>query len=177
MVLEFLGLAGRRSNESRSVAQKQRVIFPKLTRLIISDMQGWEEWIIPFHQDRMLMPSLRDLSLYACPRLRTLPDVTKFTSLKFLRLSYLDSLVECREETIPNKKYEEEDLKYVLRRLQIEDCPKLSIVPQYMSSPLLEELILKGDVGVLSTNESSAKSVTVENSLTIMPWSWPLIQR
>ncbi|KAG1368547.1 disease resistance protein RGA2 [Cocos nucifera] len=50
--------------------------FPKLTKLIFEDMDNWEEWEWEVKDDDRLMalPNLKELTLFECGKLRSLPS-------------------------------------------------------------------------------------------------------
>ncbi|KAL5725109.1 hypothetical protein ACHQM5_008289 [Ranunculus cassubicifolius] len=122
----------RISNDDESMPQ---VLFPKLTKLHISCMDKLEEWSVPLGEN-MMMPCLRRLEIWACPRLRVLPDLTNFKSLVTLKLRQLDSW---------DGQKEEEEIDFVpscFTKLWIKECPKLIEVPSYLFSPWLKELYI-----------------------------------
>lgn len=61
--------------------------FPKLQKLLLSELEEWEEWIVK--QDSM--PRLHSLIIRRCGKLKMLPDLRVISSLKELRLSVTES--------------------------------------------------------------------------------------
>ncbi|KAK3217879.1 hypothetical protein Dsin_011849 [Dipteronia sinensis] len=78
---EFVGIEISSSSSSPSL-----IAFPKLKTLIFSSMKYWEEWEYKITAgDNTIMPSLSDLSIRYCPKLKSLPDhILHATTLKKL---------------------------------------------------------------------------------------------
>ncbi|KAL5711427.1 hypothetical protein ACHQM5_021885 [Ranunculus cassubicifolius] len=176
--LEFLGIVERKGSVNH------QGIFPKLERLVLHKLGEWEEWVLP---DGLIMPCLREFELVGCPNLKALAGIGNFYSLENLLVRNMGALAEWSEVNVmaPAK----------LKTVIIDDCPKLTLIPDYIFSPalrdlniggcpqltesgvclppLLEKLYLIGDVGIFSkslpVNRSSQNSNYYSNlkSLTI----------
>ncbi|PIA64451.1 hypothetical protein AQUCO_00100141v1, partial [Aquilegia coerulea] len=164
---EFFGLADVGTGEEEALYTQ--VVFPKLRKLKFYNMEEWEEWASPFHSNRVTMPCLRDLTLVGCPKLRNSLNLLGLKSLEILHLHGLDSMAQWEDGEVPGKGG---DINSCLREVVIAFCPKLKLVPRYMFShtlrhlwitqcpelrgmqpcipPLLESLVFRGDLGVLS---------------------------
>ncbi|PIA64449.1 hypothetical protein AQUCO_00100139v1 [Aquilegia coerulea] len=130
--LGFLGTAETKDNGGLPV---QEVRFPSLKKLMLSKMEEWEEWNLPLEKDRVIMPCLGQLELVSCPKLRAIPDLAKFDSLKSLSLRNLDSVEEWEEQDMfISKKY--------LHQLTIVSCPRLNGIPGCMFSHALRNLYI-----------------------------------
>ncbi|PIA27067.1 hypothetical protein AQUCO_08300037v1 [Aquilegia coerulea] len=157
--LEFLGISDEEygltqvngsEEEGSSSFRKPVILFPRLTKLEISFMEEWEDWILPFQKDRQVMPCLHTLILESCQKLRALLDLAVFLSLENLCLGGFNG-VEWKER---------EDIKLpCLCDLTLRKCPSLHAIPRYFCKelkgmqpclpPLLESLGLR-KAGVFS---------------------------
>lgn len=81
------------SSGSGSGRAGARYAFPKLETLGFLDMPDLQEWI-NWDKGTQAMPCLKDLCLYRCPQLMSLPEglLLHATSLTKLRIGYADSL-------------------------------------------------------------------------------------
>ncbi|KAL5719097.1 hypothetical protein ACHQM5_011922 [Ranunculus cassubicifolius] len=123
------------SDYDESMPQEDQLLFPKLTKLRMRYMAKLEEWSVPLEkfEANTIMPSLRNLRIEACRRLRVLPDLTKFKSLVSLKLNELDSWDQIeRLDSMPSN----------FTKLSIWWCPKLIEVPSYLFSPWLKRLTI-----------------------------------
>ncbi|KAF6166522.1 hypothetical protein GIB67_005384 [Kingdonia uniflora] len=97
MGIEVLGVLNADSSAAPVIA------FPNLKKLIIDDMNHWEEWVIKTTVNITLMPLLQTLSIGSCPLLKSLPcqilsssslrEMT-ITSCPHLEVSYLPPFLE-----------------------------------------------------------------------------------
>ncbi|KAK9217868.1 hypothetical protein WN943_006498 [Citrus x changshan-huyou] len=128
---EFLGIEGSSEDDPSSSSSSSSVIaFPKLKSLHIGAMEELEEWNyrITRKENISIMPRLSSLTIWYCPRLRVLPDyLFQSTTLQKLSISYcpimeeLRILEDHRTTDIPR-----------LSSLEIEYCPKLKVLPDYL---------------------------------------------
>ncbi|KAL5711151.1 hypothetical protein ACHQM5_021641 [Ranunculus cassubicifolius] len=135
---QFMGI----SNHDESIPQ---VLFSKLTKLRMSYMDKLEEWSVPLekYEANTMMPSLTDLNIEDCPRLRVLPDLTKFKSLVSLELNGLGSWETEEKGKERGEQIERLDsMPSCFTKLSIYWCPKLLEVPTYLFSPWLKELTI-----------------------------------
>ncbi|KAL5731240.1 hypothetical protein ACHQM5_003988 [Ranunculus cassubicifolius] len=66
--------------------------FPKLKKLLISNLEKLEEWDLQISKDANIMSSLCQLRLSGCPMLQALPGLGKLKSLEILEIYDLSSL-------------------------------------------------------------------------------------
>ncbi|KAL5708272.1 hypothetical protein ACHQM5_019087 [Ranunculus cassubicifolius] len=104
------------SNHDESMPQEDQVLFPKLWKLYIFGMDKLEEWSVPlersFGMDKLY------LTIQKCPRMRVLPDLTKFKSLVYLVLYF---------NNCESLDFELKELQHftMLQQLRINTCPVL----------------------------------------------------
>ncbi|KAF6175311.1 hypothetical protein GIB67_021816 [Kingdonia uniflora] len=75
------------------------LVFPKLRKLLMSDMENWEEWVMRTTEGITIMPCLQTLEIMNCPMLKSLPHQILSDSLREL------SITDCpvlRITCIPN---------------------------------------------------------------------------
>ncbi|KAF6176876.1 hypothetical protein GIB67_007974 [Kingdonia uniflora] len=66
-------------------ASSTTVAYPNLKELIIREMKHWEEWVMETSsEDINVMPLLRDLHIYDCPVLKSMPHQILSQSVKIL---------------------------------------------------------------------------------------------
>ncbi|XP_024039272.1 disease resistance protein RGA2-like [Citrus clementina] len=139
---EFLGIEESSEDEpSSSSASSSVTAFPKLKSLKIWDMEELEEWNyrITRKENISIMPRLSSLTIWSCPRLKVLPNcLLQTTALQELSICYCDLLEELpiledrRRTDIPR-----------LSSLEIEYCPKLKVLPDYLlQTTTLQELTI-----------------------------------
>ncbi|KAF6152271.1 hypothetical protein GIB67_005925 [Kingdonia uniflora] len=76
-------------------ASSTTVAYPNLKELTISNMKHWEEWVMETSSENInVMPLLRDLYIYDCPVLKSVPHQILSHSLRKLFIS------DCPELTI-----------------------------------------------------------------------------
>ncbi|XP_010941891.1 putative disease resistance protein RGA4 [Elaeis guineensis] len=88
---EFLG--------SRDQGGRIQISFPKLTTLMFFNMDNWEEWEWEVKDDDRLtaLPNLKQLTLFSCPKLRSLPSglvhyATALTKLEIRKCGSLKAI-------------------------------------------------------------------------------------
>ncbi|XP_038970787.1 putative disease resistance protein RGA3 [Phoenix dactylifera] len=133
---EFLVLAGASAG-----GRKTDSCFPKLEELGFENMTNWEEWWWRLeeedNQTTPLLPSLKELHIYNCPKLRSLPEslLCHATALKELRIRRAHSLREIQNlpsltELIlySNSSLERASNFPRLKHLDVYDCEELKVV-------------------------------------------------
>nr|XP_010914606.2 putative disease resistance protein RGA3 [Elaeis guineensis] len=133
---EFLLLAsGRKMDSSFST------YFPKLEKLHFKDMPNWEEWWWRLEEEddqtTSLLPSLKELSIDGCPKLRSLPEslLCRATALKKLIIRDAHSLREIQSLRfltelilVDNSSLERVSIFPALNHLCIRNCKELMYV-------------------------------------------------
>ncbi|KAF5194481.1 Disease resistance protein rga2 [Thalictrum thalictroides] len=141
---EFYGLSsygGGDVGERDSVEQQQRqqIIFPRLKKLEFSNLYNWKEWDLPYPNGNKIefFPNLVELNIFHCFPLQALPlGLGMLKSLESLKLNWMK---EWEGETIPELKMDSMSTTSItimpcLRKLEIEACPKLKVIPFYIFS-------------------------------------------
>ncbi|KAL5711376.1 hypothetical protein ACHQM5_021840 [Ranunculus cassubicifolius] len=141
-----LGISDDGDDSDDHSVQQQDIIFPNLKELTIRGMNKLEQWSLSFGKYGVhMMPSLQDLTIMFCTRLRVLPDLRMLRSLISLDLSHLsnwEGQTE-EEEIVTNEKErgaEDHSMPSSFRELIIQGCFKLNDVPSYLFSPTLKKL-------------------------------------
>ncbi|XXG48157.1 hypothetical protein AAC387_Pa02g2675 [Persea americana] len=98
-------------------------VFPKLERLCFYQMESWEEWKLTDEYEDQVMPSLKELEITKCNKLKALPDRLPSNLRETLKIS------EASYETLPSDGWE---LLESLHTIQILDCPRLEFLPDGM---------------------------------------------
>ncbi|KAK9214433.1 hypothetical protein WN944_006425 [Citrus x changshan-huyou] len=128
---EFLGIEeSSKDGPSSSSSSPSVIAFPKLKSLKIWDMEELEEWNyrITRKENISIMPRLSSLTVSGFNKLKALPDyLLQTTALQELSISFCENLEELpiledhRTTDIPR-----------LSSLEIEYCPKLKVLPDYL---------------------------------------------
>ncbi|KAF9598536.1 hypothetical protein IFM89_028068, partial [Coptis chinensis] len=165
---EFLGTSHLENGSDCTKSAEKELIFPRLRKLEINDMEHFEVWNLHSQKDRVvIMPRLSDFRLWFCPKLRALPDLSRLKSLETLYLMSLTSMADCEER-------DGDIIMPLLHAVGIEDCCQLKVIPNYIFShtlreldvsecpelrgiqpclpPLLEKLFFSRDVGIFSNS-------------------------
>ncbi|POO01574.1 hypothetical protein TorRG33x02_023510, partial [Trema orientale] len=102
--VEFLGITKRedddRDDQLKSPNPIISSLYPKLKLLRFEGMEQWEKWEGSMAETEnmgfIVMPSLQELKIWKCHRLRALPDFLRnSTSLKQLSIFWSEVLEEC----------------------------------------------------------------------------------
>ncbi|XP_038980019.1 putative disease resistance protein RGA3 [Phoenix dactylifera] len=142
---EFLllanGSAGAGGRNGRITYSFFSSYFAKLEELTFIDMPNWEKWWWRWeeedNQTTSLLPSLKLLRIYICPKLRSLPEslLCHASALKKLHIDGAHSLIEIQNissltELIlaHNSSLERVSNFPVLKHLDVEDCKELKVV-------------------------------------------------
>jgi hypothetical protein len=96
-------------NEFYSSGDSAEVLFPALKKLILSRMDGLEEWMVPGGEVVAVFPCLEELSIERCGKLRQLPTLGCLPRLKILYMNGMSN-VKC----IGNEFYSSGDSAEVL---------------------------------------------------------------
>ncbi|KAF9616101.1 hypothetical protein IFM89_028567 [Coptis chinensis] len=174
---EFYGLGSTDGTTTGEDSIHSVVVFPKLHTLQIKNLDQCEEWHLPFRRGVEIFPKLRRLTVQNLMKLQMLPPgLGKLKSLEELTLFDMPEWDEQGDKIkLPIRRDEEGGEGFImpcLRELVISLCRKLKVVPHYLFSPalrilkiwycpqltgrqpclppLLEELDLDGDTGILS---------------------------
>ncbi|KAK3220154.1 hypothetical protein Dsin_014124 [Dipteronia sinensis] len=128
---EFVGMES--DNISSFSSSSLLIAFRKLQSLQIAGMEDWEEWDCGAsgrgEEQIKIMPCLRSLRIYSCPKLKTLPDyLLQSTTLEELDIHYSFS-------DILERRYRVEEAEN-----WVKDCgiPKIRIYENPMFSDDLE---------------------------------------
>ncbi|KAK3219945.1 hypothetical protein Dsin_013915 [Dipteronia sinensis] len=120
---EFLGMENIDTSSSSSPSL---IAFPKLKTLIIYGMENWEEWEYKITGDITIMPSLSELEMFNCLKLKSLPDhllhATTLNQLSIdgcVSLEQLYKVEEGEKWSKISKKIETSNEEYIT----IENCP------------------------------------------------------
>ncbi|KAI0501213.1 hypothetical protein KFK09_016156 [Dendrobium nobile] len=118
-------------------ANQNSVLFRSMKLLSFEKMDSWEEWS-SLGKDIRVMPCLEVLQIYACPKLKCIPEeVLSDRYLKKIRickapqllLKKLHNLIFLKIIEIGNIPYLEKISEVpALERLKIEDCPGINLV-------------------------------------------------
>ncbi|KAL5707009.1 hypothetical protein ACHQM5_025110 [Ranunculus cassubicifolius] len=155
---EFVG------NDNEGSLQDE-VTFPKLRELGIWGMPKLKAWSVP-----LITPCLVKLRLSEFPKLKTLPTFEEcMKTLESLRITGMFEW-EGQEKIVINDEKGGGD-SCGLRSLDIRDCPKLRVVPDYMFSPSLQKLELHDDVGALF--DSFPADASLCSFVKVSLWSLP----
>ncbi|XP_028548626.1 uncharacterized protein LOC110093684 [Dendrobium catenatum] len=127
------------NNNIENGAYQNSVLFRSMKLLSFENMDSWEEWS-SLGKDIRVMPCLEVLQIYACPKLKSIPEEALFHAASYLKririctapqlllkkLHYLRFLEIIEIGNIPY--LEKISGVPVLRRLKIEDCPGINLV-------------------------------------------------
>ncbi|KAF9660621.1 hypothetical protein SADUNF_SadunfUnG0008400 [Salix dunnii] len=102
---EFLGMEAGADDDDSDISigeitaspSNTIIAFPRLKTLSFDTLENWEEWEGEGrrNEDKTIMPSLRSLEIYDCPKLKALPDyIYQSTTLEKLRIMYSPILKE-----------------------------------------------------------------------------------
>jgi hypothetical protein len=114
--VEFLGIEPNNNKKEEGSTSSSLILFPNLKSLNFAFLREWEECdgIEGIREEGggvTIMPRLQELSIYYCPKLKSLPDFLPTTQLKRLSISFCPIL---------SQRY---------KRETGEDWPKISQIP------------------------------------------------
>ncbi|PIA36600.1 hypothetical protein AQUCO_03300063v1 [Aquilegia coerulea] len=138
---EFYGLDDETFGNHNQEQQQVVVIFPKLKELLLENMQGLEEWDLPFQNCIDFLPNLRKLTIQNLQRLQVLPALGNLKSLEKLKLRDIEGLKRSSFSGISTMSDD--------KRGEPITTPSVNVL-----FPVLKSLKLYGNVGVLNSSWS-----------------------
>ncbi|KAL8166023.1 hypothetical protein V2J09_007522 [Rumex salicifolius] len=170
--LEVIGMGFYHNDEERVNASssshdiKRRILFPRLKRLHLLDLQKLRDWAEPPRSIYEAFPCLEKLQLWGCPLLASAPTcfqslsslsvtrigsgeavmklLTNTSNLTHLTIDGVEQLTSLFHPSMECTNSLECNELRALRTLEIEDCPNLGTIHGLEGCVSMEKLSLKG---------------------------------